>query len=156
MEEFQIRKANGDDLNFIYSTWLKSYEQDSCFGEMSSNLMFTNFYRQIIDQILSKPNTKVIVLTIPEEPMVILSYIVYEPEILHYIYTKAKFRKHGLAKKLFDYAFNPSMPCVVNFTHQTRMVRDIVTKYKDQLFYKDNLIFKGDSNGTSTQIQNPH
>lgn len=135
-----IRQANGEDLNFIYSTWLNSFHDDSCFGRMSLNRMFYNFYRQVIDFILSKPNTKVLVSTLKEEPLVVLSYMVFEPGILHYTYTKVPFRRLGLSKTLYTEAFGLKD---VFYTHQTRHVRDIVTSHK-QLNYKDIFIFKGE------------
>lgn len=148
--DYTFRQANGDDLNFIYSTWLDSFHDDSCFGRMSFNRMFYNFYRHVIDLILSKPDTKVLVATVKEEPLVILSFLVFEPKVIHYVYTKMPFRRLGLASSLIQKAFNPFR--TLYFTHQTRMVRDVILNHRE-LIYKDMFIFKGEENAARTETQ---
>ncbi len=118
---------------------------------MSTNRMFQSFYCNIIDTILSDQLTQVLVACLKDDPNVILAYLVYEPDVIHYAYTKGAFRRLGLAKALVQDSYrHHQIPIRLSFTHQTRMVRDIILKYKDELRYDDALIFKGDPNGAPT------
>lgn len=101
---YSIRHAIGSDLNFIYDSWLTSFRYDSAFGKSHKNSVFFPQYRRVLDEILSKPDTQTLVAHDPDNLDVVLGYLVYEPGILHYVFTKEAFRKYGIAAALLQYA----------------------------------------------------
>ncbi len=95
-----IRKALPEDISFIYSSWLKSFRYGSTANKLiRTNVFFTN-YREVLDSILAKSLT--LVACLPDSPEVILGYMVYEEDILHYCFIKHSFRRLGIASSLLE------------------------------------------------------
>lgn len=134
MSSWIIREAKPDELNFIYSTWLNSYRYDSFIGKACTNSIFFSEYAAVIDSILQKPETCTLVAYFEESPSIILSYLVYEPLALHYLFTKEMYRNNGIATDLLFHAF-PS--CLqgdsIEFSHRTFTSEPILEKYKKHL-----------------------
>lgn len=124
-----IREAKPDELNFVYATWLNSYYADSYLGKSCRKTIFYQEYPSIIDAILNRPLTKII---IAELESVILSYLVFEPKILHYLFTKEIYRKQGVAKSLYKKAFDDKAPLA--FTHTTREGESFLTSRPELTF----------------------
>ena len=122
MTNYAIRPAQADDISFIYSTWLRSYRNDSAIGLSVRKSVFFESYRLVLDQILAKAATKVLVACKIDEPNVIYGYLVAEPteKILHYIFVKDAFRRFQIAKTLFQTAFPEHGVGGVYITHLTR------------------------------------
>lgn len=123
--EFDIRLAFPRDINFIYSTWLESFRQDSHLGKTTSRTIFFERYRTVIDAILSRDHTQTWVAVHPEDPNVIFGYLIYEhPNIFHYCFVKEAFRDLGIAKALTQHlVLQPDLPLTV--THRTQTSRKI-------------------------------
>lgn len=137
-----IRPARGSDLNFIYSTWLDSYRYDSKLGKSHKNSIFFENYRHVIDHIFSKPDTTTTIACIKEDQNTILGYIVSEPKILHYIYTKGAFRRFGIAKSLAFEAFKDFTHLEnISHTHETYTAAPILDKYP-ALIHNNLLLYK--------------
>lgn len=134
MTEFNIRAPNGDDINFIYSTWLKSYKQDSLIGKSCRTGLFFREYRYVIDKILADPTTMVLIACHKTEPAVIFGYLVCEPTALHYIFIKEVFRRLGIATELCKVASPASDPLLYH-THRTSMLDRINHKSTHNPFY---------------------
>jgi hypothetical protein len=100
--DFDIRKANPDDIAYIYATWLNSYRQDSAIGKSCRTSIFFENYRLVIDSILADKNTQVLIACHSEIPSVIYGYICFTKRSLHYAFTKEAFRELGIAKALVD------------------------------------------------------
>ncbi len=120
-QEWTIRSATGTDLNFIYSSWLHSYRHNSKFASSIKKRIYFKEYYSVIDWILSRPNTKVLVACSPEEPKVIFSFLVYEPDAIHYCFTRESMRELGLIASLVTSAFPGEGE--ISVTHQTEEVR---------------------------------
>lgn len=76
---------------------------------------------------------------------VILSYLIYEPGIIHYAFTKRAFRKMGLQTALIKSALGPNEEIICSF--KTRMVRDLFDA-KPFLIHNPFINFKkGESHG---------
>jgi hypothetical protein len=100
-----IRPAQGDDLRFIFGTWLNSMWQR--YHNTKSGLSKSNFfaeYPRTIDYILDDENTRVSVASDPEEPSVIYGYIVYNYTCIFAVFVKGAFRKWGIGTSLYNYA----------------------------------------------------
>jgi GNAT superfamily N-acetyltransferase len=118
---YLIRDAIGEDINFIYATWLQSYRNDSFTGGASRKSVFYEFYNPVLDHLLSKSFVKVAALH--DEPAVILAYCCFESGgILHYVYVKEAFRRMGIARELVTLAA-PKF-----YTHQTRSSKEAALK----------------------------
>lgn len=131
--EWKIRLAAGPDLNFIYSTWLNSYRTDSYFGQSTRKSVFYDKYNEIVDAILAKPSTTALVAALPNELNVILGYLIFEPNILHYCFVKESWQRAGIAKSLAAAAFlNPRG--AVSFTHRTRWAEPVIARYPSAIY----------------------
>lgn len=130
-----IREALPEELNFIYASWLNSYYRNSLLGKSCRKSIFFNEYPYILDFILNKPSTKVLVAYFEETPTVILSYLVFEPLTLHYLFTKEVYQGSGIAESLFLSAFLEDLKKdqIIDFTHRTLMSELIIHKYQDRL-----------------------
>lgn len=144
--QWTIRKAVEQDLAFIYSTWSRSYRYDSPLGRSCRNSIFFPEYNRVIDWVLSQEDTQVVVASDPVEQHVIFGYMVHQPNILHYVFTKEAFFRFGIAKSLYQHIGCPKV-----FTHKTLKVKDILEKYPDMTF-NPFILFKQEavSNGKTT------
>lgn len=99
-----IRPWLPGDVGLVVDSWLRSFR----IGSSSAKAMLSNLYqrsqKEIIDSILQR--AEVLVACSPGNPDLIFAFIVFEKEptvtALHYLYTKAAFRRFGLARKLVD------------------------------------------------------
>ena len=95
-----IRKALPEDISFIYSSWLKSFRYGATANKLvRTDIFFTN-YREVLDSILARSLT--LVACLPDSPEVILGYMVYEEDIIHYCFIKHSFRRLGIASRLLE------------------------------------------------------
>lgn len=130
---WSIRKAQPTDIPFIYSSWLKSFRHNSLLGKSSIRTsVFYENYREILDFLLAKSN--ILVACLSDEPEVILGYLVYEPEIVHYSFVKEPFRHLGIATNLLAKADLPSFKPVC-YSHLTSgLSRTISEKYPNFIY----------------------
>ncbi len=136
-QDWIIREAVGDDLPFIYSSWAKSYCYNSPIGKSCANSTCFWGMNRIIDHILKQPDTRVIVAVNPLIPNVLYGYVVFQPGILHYAFTKEAFERWGIASSLIHHAGMPSI-----YTFKTFMVKSIMIKHPEMEF-NPFLLFKG-------------
>jgi hypothetical protein len=104
--KIEIRHLQELDLPFIFSSWLRSYKEESAFAKRIKNEVFYFWHHRIIEVTLAKPSVRVLVASDKDEPTVIYGYIVTEvinsePKIIHYCFVKEHFRQMGIAKLLF-------------------------------------------------------
>ncbi len=119
-----IRYAHDMDVDFITSSWLKSF-RDGYFNATVPNRVYFTQHHKILENLL--PTATVLVACNAEKPDQILGWMCYQVDgkvcILHYIYVKDLMRGHGIAQRLFDYVMtNQSLNLaqnVVMTTHQT-------------------------------------
>lgn len=100
--EFKARPVREEDLNFIWSSWLKSY-RNSNFALTIPNEVYFAFHQALINQIMLNPKNAVTVLCDPDKEDDIIGYIAYcvTRPVIFYIYIKQPFRKLGLGQFLF-------------------------------------------------------
>lgn len=101
MINFELRGFETEDLNFIYSSWLKSH-RDSQFAKNVPSDLYYHYQKDLIDRILER--SQVLVAVNPDLPSQIFGWSVGEQRgnihILHYVYVKYPYRKLGIAKAL--------------------------------------------------------
>lgn len=119
-----IREWTDSDKQFILTTWLKGFyfgnrlPRDIDEADTSNrhwmqywmeDLELDNYklhYRKVIDHILSKPNIKITVSCLLEDPGTILGYSVTEDKILHWVFVRQDWRKIGLSKDMMPSGIN--------------------------------------------------
>lgn len=118
-----IRDYMIEDRNFILATFLRGlFHGDSWFSIIDKKV-FMKHYHKVIEFILGKPTTKVLVACLKEDPSAILGYSIFENDKIHWVYVKPAWRKIGLAKDLVPK--NAS-----SVTHLTKMGLSIIKNHK--------------------------
>lgn len=101
--ELKTRPINPEtDINFILSTWLKSYRASEHARAIPQEIYYP-FHQDLVTQILTHKSTAVTVLCDPKDEDQILGYAVYnfKMPLIHFIYIKFPFRGLGLGGYLF-------------------------------------------------------
>jgi len=126
-----IRPAHGEDLHFIYSTWLNNVWASSEHDIACSKHFFFTSYSKVIDEILNDKATLVSVACAPDDASVIYGYCVSHNKTIHFIFVKSIFRRCGIATALCErIEFDGSM------THLSKMLRG----FNQFLDYKPELL----------------
>lgn len=136
-EEVIIRDFQQDDLNFILSTWLKSYRLDSKFTNFIRNSVFYPWHERLIKKILARENTRPYVACLKEDPFVILGYLITEGPVVHFAYVKGPFRRMGIFKTMMKAAaIDLQAPGErINYTHHTQDMNWLSEKYPTLNFH---------------------
>ena len=96
---FKVRDARLGDKSFIFSTWLLGlYHGNDWFKEIDKGIYFST-YKLIVEHLLI--NSRVMVACLPDDEDVVLGYIVFKENVIHWIFVKKPWRKLGIAKLLF-------------------------------------------------------
>lgn len=144
-----IRDYLPTDESFLYKTWLDglkygntqnkldkdvNQENEHWFKYSFEELEYSHFcakYRKIIKHIISKPNTKVRIACLIDDPDTIIGYIITEPQILHWVYVRNDWRNIGIARDLIP----------DNITYVTHLTKPgIAIKRKRKWFFDPTLI----------------
>ena len=125
-ESIVIRETRPDDKPFILNSWLKSYKDESLFAAEIRNDIYYKWHNEIIQRILERGTTKILVAASKEDSDVIAGYLVTEKirgyDIAHYVYVKRAFNGLGICKLLFQ--ISP-----LKYTsHMTRAGRPVAEK----------------------------
>lgn len=123
---FTLRQANPSDESFIYNSWLKSYK-NSDFARSIPARTYYAMHHLVIERILSRPSTQVLVACDPTAPDVLYGYVVMESvgdlSVVHYCYVKQAFRRLGIASALLASAPTPD----ASYSHRTKDVHYLVS-----------------------------
>jgi hypothetical protein len=127
-----VRDFNPEtDYNFVISTWLNNYYHGSAdFTKHLSRDNYYKFHHMLLERILDRAkHSKVAVFE--DEPNIILGFLIkedgYASTVVHYLYCKPAYRKHGVAKLLWA-----SLPGEVQLycTHLTKIGSRLKNKIK--------------------------
>lgn len=128
--QFEIRPPEASDLNFIQATFIKSMKSESSLGRSCSPRVFFAEFTRVIDHILAK--SEILIACVKEDPGIILGYLIYEQNVIHYAFTKAAFRRLDIARDLIRHAF-PDQKSVL-FSQNTNSSKKICEKYPELIF----------------------
>lgn len=108
-----IRPADPNDYNFIYDNWRKSF-RESDFAHHLPNEIYFPLQKGKMETHIQQAQTHIACLD--NDPDCIFGFITHDkhPEgytIVHYIYTKWRYRKAGIARKLLAH-INPTAPTI--------------------------------------------
>ena len=125
----QIRQANAEDVDFIFSSWLKSYRGSLLFSKVQSSIYFPEMHK-LIEKLLT--NFPVLIACSTEDETQIFGWIcageVQGIFCLHYIYVKHTYRKLGVAKLLFN-SFKHDAAGMGLYTHTSKLAEQLAPKY---------------------------
>lgn len=123
-----IRPMGDSDLNFVLSTWLKSYYEALKFYASGSvrvpypkDDVFFQGHQAKIKALLLNPNTHCLVCVAPDDNDQIIGWLVYDRSTLHYCYVKHVFRNLGAGKKLKAAMTAP----VALYSHHTKFSKHL-------------------------------
>lgn len=94
-----IREARESDLAFIYSTWLRGQYHGSAYFSFIDKDYYFKEYAKIITNLLS--TSTIMVTCLEEDDDVIIGYLVYNTDTVHWAYVKQVWRNKGVANKMF-------------------------------------------------------
>lgn len=132
-----IRDHKESDISFVYATWLHTYKHNSYFAKRIRDHVFFKYHHKIIEGILNRTTSKILIAADKADPDVILGYIVYESfgtdtNIVHFIYIKKNFRGFGISRKLFVES-KLKLPELM-FSHWCFDVNWILAKHPDLIY----------------------
>lgn len=115
---FGIRHAQEDDKGFVFKTWLKGYRYGSSIGRSGMrNAVFYKQHHRAIEAILNRPGAETLICHLPDDPGIILGFLVYEPGCIHWCHVKENFRRRGIATQLVQNAGFPQTLEGVELSH---------------------------------------
>lgn len=100
--EIKLDIPTADELKFVLDSWSNSFKKSKYAGCIPNNL-WASVSRTSITQLLSRQLCDVLVALSPTSDGsrgLVMGYIVGEPGILHWVYTKKNFRRLGIGKTL--------------------------------------------------------
>lgn len=135
MTPFHIRSVAPSDMNFIYSSWLKSAQED--VG--GPKTQFFETYRDHVKSLIER--SEILVACDKTDPDFVHGYIVFQKIddvfLLHWAYTKARFRKMhvmtGLLKSAFPNFGAEEMVITYRNDKRPKMFQKLKTIYKPNL-----------------------
>lgn len=93
----ELRAMREEDRNYVLSSWLRSYGEAPEFRSVKRSVYFA-LYEPLVKDLLSR--STVAVATMPEAPDVVLGWMAVEGDTLHYVLTKPRWRRLGIASFL--------------------------------------------------------
>lgn len=99
------RPATTDDRRFVISAWSASYKDAHTAG-MIGSARWAEVMHAEVERVLDQRGTKTLVAYESRDPAFVYGFISGEPDatppVVFYCYTKAAFRRQGIARGLFD------------------------------------------------------
>lgn len=134
-ESLGFRSFHESDHAFIFATWLRCYRHTSYFSKRIRNPEFFKGHWKIVDAILKKPSTQVLIAHPRDDEETILGYLVCDLEnrkLVHFLYVKETFRMMGIARKMMA---NLELEIEkIFFTHWTYPVDEFMRKWPDMIY----------------------
>lgn len=136
MDQIKIRTVSPNDTNFIISTWLNHYKNNSYFAKKIRKPVFYYWHELIVKNILAKKSTSALVVCPNDDDEVLLGYLISEKidttHIIHFCLVKQEFRRFGIAKKLLAHAqIDPRKSL---FTHWTYDLDELMPKLEGIIY----------------------
>ena len=122
------RLLTPDDRRFVVSAWSASYK-DSHSAGMIGTLRWADVMHAEIARVIDQPEAKTLVAYAKDDPSFVYGFISGDPEssVVYYCYTKAAFRRQGIARKLFT-ALGVDPECHFTYACRTAVVSRLAGK----------------------------
>lgn len=127
-EQSPLRMMDDGDTPFVFSSWLHSNKR----SEGGRSRTYFNYWHGLIERLLARHDTNVMVTTDPDSPGYISGWICYsmvgDIVVVHYVYIKHGFRKLGWARMLAD-AVGLNASSRVIYTTTNKKARKLAGKF---------------------------
>lgn len=131
--QVKYRPHKETDLNFIFATLLKSYRYSNPQARVVEKKTYYENGSKEWAACLHHGG-KIVVACADDDEDLIIGFVVYSGNVLHYLYVKAAFRRAGIGKSLYD---KTEMP-LDYYTHWTidagKMGIDVTLTHNPCLF----------------------
>jgi len=119
-----FRPALPTDMQFVISNWSASFKVSHSAGLIQSDDWADIMHAQL-RKVIERPDTRTILAYEKTDPTFFYGFISgdtsQQPAIVHYVYVKAPYRRHGMARALFAaLGVDPSRPFL--YTCKTAIV----------------------------------
>jgi GNAT superfamily N-acetyltransferase len=98
-DQIQTRPVVPADEPFVFSVWLRGLRQCLPYRRMRTNPFFWNA-KPVMLEIYRRSTTLIAVYE--GDPATILGCIVFEPELLHWLFVKESLRSFGIGRRLVE------------------------------------------------------
>ena len=120
----QLREARPDELSHVIDSWARSYARFSKIPHDIAPHVWHRLYRVGIRDILSEPDTRVVVATLSDLPDEVIGWVCWttfvdHPLNLHYVFVKQEARRRGIASRLVRCALQNVGTRGYRATHRT-------------------------------------
>lgn len=129
---YKIITMRGDKLpdqyvGFVVVNFLRNLRNSNTYFKLIEREAYWSHYNRYFHSLLLRPNAILKIAVLADDPDVTLGWSLMEPDILHYVFVQADYRKLGIAKKL--------VPEFKYMTHLTLIGMSIwASKYKKVQF----------------------
>lgn len=111
-----LREMRESDRNLVLSSWIRSFagrSADAKAYDDAAHGSFSRDYARVVEALLAR--SRVLVACLADEQDAVMGWMAWEGDTLHYVLTKQRWRKLGVARwMLADFAGLP-----VAYTHRT-------------------------------------
>jgi ribosomal protein S18 acetylase RimI-like enzyme len=143
---FTFRELKEADIPFIHSSWGKSYFEVGEFWKRMNEYEFHQLHRPIREELLKRMR---VLVCVGKDNDIIMGWVGFENEELHYIYVKMAFKGLKIGSMLMKEAFQEKP---IKYSHLTVVGQRIMKrkqlpykKHKDFFAYKS--LFENGLNG---------
>ena len=123
----RVRQADEGDASFIYSSWLKSYAAQN---KDQPKITLYEMHREVVSRLLEGGIT--LVACMEDDPGQVLGWVCAQRTskflVVHYCYTKAPFRRFGLARTLLN-TFDYKQGEPIAISHKSYICKDLKGRY---------------------------
>lgn len=126
-----MRAGTPDDHALVYETWLRHYRRHGTGLDDVPEATYRTEQRLLVASILARAS--LILAVDSEDPTLVWGYVVSEPRALHWLWTKAVCRRHGVARALGTTA--AALQQAQYYTHRTSSAEDIMRRIGLRLTY---------------------
>lgn len=141
MNKLKIRGLKAYDIDYITSTWLRNYRNNSNFGKNMPKGIYFEEHHKLVHECLT--NSRTLIACDPNDEEHVFGYIVghNEPhqDVFHYAYVKGKLRRNGVFKGLVK-EFKASDR--VLHTHEDK--KSILDSFYSEIIYNPYIFLKGE------------
>lgn len=122
-----IRNGVFDDLDFIFSTWLRGLRYGNAWHMLIDQESYFKGQHKVIEKLLADPKTEIKVSCLKDAQEIIVGYSVYSGDTLHWVQVKSDWRKIGIATDLVP-------KTVKTVTNITKIGHSILKSHKNVIF----------------------
>ncbi len=115
---FIIEPATADDLNYVRSSWLRSFA-DSHLARHAGPSYWPG-HKEVRDRLMEE--CPPIVARLSDVPTSICGWACFGPDIVHYVFVRERWQKNGIAKLLLEPL---TLAPRVIYTHKTKALAGI-------------------------------